>query len=238
MRLTRTLGSCLLTAGLLLPAAASAGPMQDFERQLTATYAHYRAALMQTNQKNKEATEKAIADFEIGWAAILARKASPPPQYMDDHKWSQTLDAVAGVLAEAKGEAAKGELAKSHNTLEAIRDLIGDMRQRNGIITFSDRMNTYHEQMERVVEGRYSTDANGLAKLREDVAVLAFVAEEVERYRPADLDQDQAFKQGLADMKASIVALQAAVRAGDTARLDGLRKALKPPYSRLFAKYG
>jgi hypothetical protein len=230
--------SLSLAVALLLPMLAHAGPVQDFERQLTDVYAHYRAALMQTNQKNQPATEAAIAQFEKGWAGIVARKASPPPQYVGDAKWGETLDKVAAILEKAKTQAAKGDLTQSHETLEAIRYAVAEMRQRNGIVAFSDHMNAYHEQMEIVVAGKYEPGAEGVARLREDVAVLAFLAAEVDRNKPASLAADEAFTQGLAALKASVAALQAAARKGETAKLDELRKALKPPYSRLFVKYG
>lgn len=218
--------------------AASAGPMQDFERQVAGAYAHYRAALLQTNMKNKEATEAAIVAFEKGWGEIATRKASPPPQYAEDAKWGETLDKVGTVIVEAKAEAARGDLAKSHATLEAIRDLIGDLRLRNGVISFSDRINAYHEHMEHVVEGKYGADPESLAKLREDVAVLAFLAADCEKFAPAALAGDAGFKQLLSGMVASVGALQAAARGGDAARIAETRKALKPAYSKLFAKYG
>ena len=227
----------LFAASLLIPLGANAGPVQDFEKQLTGTYAHYRAALFLTNQNKKDETLAALAAFEKGWADILAQKTTPPPQYADDAKWPATLDEVSHVLHGAKGEAERGDLAKSHETLEAIRDLIGDLRLRNGMISFSDRMNAYHEQMEKVAGGNYDGEP-GLAKLREDVAVLAFLANEVERFKPAAFAADPAFVQGLAALTASVAALQTAVRAGDTAKLGELRKAIKPPYSRLFLRYG
>lgn len=227
-----------LSAALLLSGAAGAGPVQEFEKQLTEVYAHYRAALMQTNVKNQAATESAIAAFEKGWSGILARKSSPPPQYADDTRWGETLDKVATILGQAKAEAGKGDLARSHETLEAIRYQIAALRQRNGIVSFSDHMNAYHEQMEIVVGGSYAADAEGLARLREDVAVLAYLMAEVERNRPGQLASDETFSQGVAAMKASVTALQLAVRSGDTTRLTELRKALKPPYSRLFVRYG
>jgi hypothetical protein len=186
-RICRTAVSALAGA-LLLPLSALAGPVADFERDLTAIYAHYRAALFQTNQNNKAATEKAIADFEAGWTrVVLARRASPPPQYADDPKWTETLGKVDAVLIQAKADMARGELAKAHETLEAIRDLIGYLHLRNGIVTFSDRMNAYHEQMEHLVEGSWPVDADGLGKLREETAVLAHLAAELERFKPAAL---------------------------------------------------
>lgn len=237
-RVCQAAGLAALSTLLLLPMGVVAGPMQDFERQLNAAYAHYRAALLQTNLKNKDATQAAIAAFEKGWSEIAGRKSSPPPQYAEDAKWGDTLEQVTKVLAAAKAEAAQGDLTKSHNTLEAIRDLIGDLRQRNGVTSFSDRINTYHEHMEVVVEGKYASDPEGMAKLREDVAVLIFLAKEVEKFKPATFGGDDVFKQVLSGMLASVTALQAAVRSGESARIEELRKALKPAYSKLFARYG
>ena len=226
-------------AAMSLSHAAIAGPVRDFERDLSNAYAHYRAALLSSNQSNKAATEAAIAAFGDAWSKQIAvHKATPPPHYADDTKWGETLDKVTSVIAKSKTEAGAGDLPKAHATLEAIRDLIGDLRLRNGTISYSDRVNIYHEHMEHVVTRTYGADAEGIAKLREDVAVLAFLATDLERFKPAELATDDAFKQALVALKTSVDTLQAAARAGETAKFDPLRKALKPTYSRFFIKFG
>lgn len=220
--------------------SALAGPVRDFERDLSRAYGHYRAALLNSNQSNKPGTESAIAAFDEAWSKQIAlRRETPPPHYADDPRWTETLDKVGAVIAKSKREVQGGDLAKAHVTLEEIRDLIGDLRLRNGTISYSDRVNSYHEQMEHVVQRTYAANADGVAMLREDVAVLAFLAAELEKFKPVDLAADEPFKQALGTLKSSVDALQAAVRSGgDAAQVGALKKALKPAYSKFFIKYG
>lgn len=211
-----------------------AGPFRDAEARVTSAYADYRTALFQTNQKNQAATDAALASFRTKWAALMADwKATPPPQYADDAALGETLAKVAAIAEEAAKLSSAGDLAKSHEALEGIRDALGQMRARNGVVTFSDHMNAYHELMEHVVDHAYSSPAD----LADDVAVLVYLAKEVGANRPASADAAE-FDKGFKAMEASVAALKAAVRSNDAAAIAAARKGLKPPYSRLFAKFG
>ena len=234
----------VLVASLLVVTAfagpASAGPFADFERDLAGAYAPYRTALFQTNQKDKAATEQALANFEARWSGLMkAYRQTPPPQYADDVKWPDTIAAIERVLAKAKGETGKGDLVAAHETLEAIRDELGALRRRNGVVVFSDRMDAYHEKMEETLLAKYNGfDAAGLAQARDNAAVLAYLAGQIERHTPASYKADQAYKEGLAAMIASIKALQDAARADDKPALEKAVKGLKAPYSKVFLRFG
>lgn len=226
------LGSALAFGLMLMPAGA--GPMRDAEAQIGDAYADYRAALFLTNQKKQAETEAALASFARKWSALAAAwKVTAPPQYADDAKLIETLDTVAKVNDEATKLAKAGDLGKSHDVLEDIREALSDLRARNGIIAFSDRMNAYHEVMEHVVDHAYETPA----ALADDVAVLAYLAKDVGENRPAGVDA-AAFDQAFKALDASVEALKAAIKSGDAAAITAARKAIKPPYSRMFLKFG
>ena len=166
------LGIIVLTAS-----AALAGQFAEFEKQVQAVYVPYRNALFQTNKKDKAASEQALGRFSSDWTALTARWGKePPPQYVDDARFASTLADVASAAENARGAISKGDLADAHEILERVRDLLGDLRGRNGIVTFSDRMNAYHEAMEHILASPYGGyDAKGLGDLREDASVLAYL---------------------------------------------------------------
>lgn len=231
------LKTCLMTAAFALSlglAPAFAGPVRDAEAKIADAYGDYRAALYLTNQKKKAETEAALTAFKTKWTALTtAWRTTPPPQYADDGKLGETLDTVAKLTDEATKLANAGDLAKSHDVLEGIRDALGALRARNGIITFSDRMNAYHSVMEHVYDHKYDSPA----AMGEDVAVLAYLIKEIGENRPAGVDAaayDPLFKA----MEGSVAALKAAIKGGDAAAIDTARKAIKPAYSRLFLKFG
>lgn len=223
------------TALLLLGAApVMAGPFRDTEARIAEAYADYRVALFQTNQKNKAATQAALTALQTKWSALVIEWArSTPPQYADDPKLNETIQTVTKLIEVASALADSGDLARSHDVLEGIRDALGDLRRRNGVVVFSDHMNAYHEVMERVFDHGY-TDRTALA---EDVAVLAHLAKEVWLNRPPSADA-AAFEQAYQAMSASVEALRAALRKGDDGAIEAARKALKPPYSRMFLRFG
>lgn len=219
--------------------ATLAGPVADFEASLRAAYADYRGALFQTNAKKPEESARAVTGFMAKWKALGdAAKAAPPPHYADDPMLAETMGAVAKIASTASDEIAAGKLAEAHETLEAIRDQIGDLRARNGIIGFSDRMNAYHANMEAMLGADYQGfNAVGLGRLREDAAVLAFLAADIIAH-PAKEAADPAYAGLIGGLKASVDALVAATRAGDPAAVKAAIDGLKVPYSKLFLKFG
>lgn len=235
VRLCRIGGASLLIIGAT---TAQAGPFADFERALVAAYAPYRAALFQSNQKDKSGTEASLTAFEASWHRLMATyRSTPPPQYADDPDWPATVAGIESIIAAAKAEVAMGDLAKAHDVLEAVRERLGELRARNGVITLSDRLDAYHEKMEQVLTAKpVAGDRTGM--LREDAAVLLHLAELVDRHAPATVKADPAFKGGHAALIASIKALQEAARANDAAAIGTALKGLKPAYARLFVKFG
>ncbi len=219
---------------------ANAGPFNDFEKALAAAYAPYRAALMQTNQKDKAATEQSLQAFGGKWAELMKTyKTAPPPQYADDPKWPETIGSVEQMISAAKNEAAKGDLVKAHNVLEGVRVQLGHLRSRNGVITFSDRMDAYHEKMEQILASTYGGyDIGGIGALREDVTVLAHLAQLLPVHAPAAFGQEPSFKEALAGLNSSIDALQTAARKGDKPSIEKAIQGLKGPYAKMFVKYG
>jgi uncharacterized protein YukE len=223
-------------AALLLLGAVPtmAGPFRDTEARIAEAYADYRAALFQTNQKNKAATQAALAALQTKWAALVIEWArSAPPQYADDPKLGETIQTVTKLIEVSSTLADTGDLVRSHDVLEGIRDALGDLRRRNGVVVFSDHMNAYHEMMERVLDHAYADRA----ALAEDVAVLAYLVKEVWLNRPQSADV-AAFEPAYQAMSNSVEALRAALHKGDDGAIDAARKALKPPYSRLFLRFG
>ncbi len=233
---TRLASAAALTVVLI--GSANAGPVADFETAMRGAYADYRAALFTTNAGKPEAAVKAVAAFQQKWSALAAANAAAPPQYADDPAYAETLAKVASITGKAAVEVAAGKLTEAHETLEAIRFQIGGLHERNGIVGFSDRMNAYHAKMEEVLGKDYSGfDAAGLGALREDAAVLAYLAAGIKAHPPAEAS-DPAFGKLLDGMTDSVTRLANAARSGDPAATKSALGGLKVPYSKLFLKFG
>ena len=236
MTFSRLISAAALT--VVLVGSASAGPFSDFETAMRGAYADYRAALFTTNSGKSEAAVKAVDTFKQKWAALAAANTQAPPQYADDPAFAETLAKVAAIADTAATEVAAGKLPKAHETLEAIRFQIGGLHERNGIVGFSDRMNAYHAKMEEVLTRDYGGfDAAGLGALREDAAVLAYLAADIKAHPPAEA-ANPAYGKLLDAMLDSVAKLGTAAKSGDAAAAKAALGGLKVPYSKLFLKFG
>lgn len=229
-----------LVAAIALPIAAlAAGPFTEFETGLRDAYGQYRAALFQSNTGNSDATTKAMQALSEKWAVLEQDWGkSPPPQYAGDAAFPDTLTTVGTIIAAASKEVAAGDLAKAHVTLEDIRAEVGALHIRNGIMTFSDRMNAYHAKMEQVL-GRDLAELGDKSTvvLLEDAAVLAYLAEDIAAH-PAPEASDPAYAPLVEAVRQSVLALQTAAQAGDPVTAKAAVGQLKVPYAKLFAKFG
>lgn len=229
----------LLFGSVLLPAVGTAGPVQDAEQQLRSVYGDYRVALFQSSGGNADATVKALESLNQKWEALSQEWTfALPPQYADDSLLGGTMTSVDTVIDKAADEAARGDLAMAHVTLEAVRSEIGDLHGRNGVIGFSDRMNAYHAEMEKVLDGEAGIESKvGLAALQDAAAVLAYLAADIAAH-PAPEAADPAYEPLLDGLLKSVQALQSAAQSGDAAGMKAAIAGLKPAYSKLFLKFG
>ena len=236
----RLLHCTLAAAGLAISTMTWAGPVHDFEVSFREAYADYRSALFATNSGDAAATDRALTGFSNKWMALVSRwGATPPPQYADDPTWPEVLKSASAIISRASDAVRSGGLPAAHEILEHFRDEIGALHARNDIVTISDRMNAYHEKMEKVLgDGYEGWDAAGRARLAGDMAVLAYLAEDLDRHRPAALVGSTEFQGLMGAVRSSIAAVNQALAGGQP---DAIRKAvggLKPAYSKFFLRFG
>ena len=238
MKPRHLLAAMALAAGLIGSAGLQAGPIGDFESELRQAYGAYRTALFQTNRNDRDASAGAMEAFASRWSALQARWKNAPPHYAEDEKFTLSLGQVAMIASKASAELGQGALSAAHETLEQIRGSIAEMRARNGITSFSDRMNAYHVAMERVLSASYGGfDPTGLGKLRESAAVLSYLVEGL-RTPPAGAGESQEFRSLLDRVAQSVDKLLAAARDGNAEAAKVALAGLKQPYGLFFLKFG
>lgn len=218
--------------------AHAADPVTDAINQ---AYGPYRAALFRTNSKAQAESEQAIAQTQQAWKSIMDRFAGKPPiPYDSDPAFGATLNEVAKVYEQAATEIRDQKLPQAHETLEKARDLIAELRRRNGTIVFSDHMNAYHAEMEHLLEQgpALTTAPQGVLTLMERVGVLGYLATQLRSQAPKTLVNDAEFGTALQALEASVAALRKAVMNEDAAAVRDALGKLKTPYSRMFLKFG
>lgn len=205
---------------------------------MRAAYSDYRAALFQTNSGNQKESVKIIDRFRQEWVELVKANPQAPPQYADDAGYTLTLNKVSELAQSAAMQSSANKLADAHGTLEGIRDQIGGLHERNGVIGFSDRMNAYHAKMEQVLGRDYDGfSATGLGELREDAAVLAYLIGDISAHSPVEAD-DPGYPLLLDGVSTSVTSLAKAAQAGDGAAAKRAVDGLKVPYSKFFLKFG
>lgn len=235
-----TLRTLALGLGLLCtaPLAWSADPLSD---AMTQAYAPYRAALFRTNSQAQAESVEAIAKARDAWRGVVAGHANAAPAPYDrDPAVKETLLAVQAVYDKAAAQIAERQLAETHQTLEAARDLMSDLRRRNGVVVFSDHMNAYHAQMEVLLKQgpKLLADTQGLMTLAGDAGALSYLAQRLSSEAPPALRAQPEFGTLLQGVLDSVGRLQSALRVQDAAGAKAALEQLKKPYSLFFLKFG
>lgn len=229
-----------VTVLFLTVGAACASPVAEFEASYRAMYASYRTALFATNAGDPAKATEALAGFADQWNALATTyAAAPPPQYADDPLWPETVAGVTAFVDEAGSSVAAGKLPEAHEILEGVRNTFSELHSRNGIETFSDRMNAYHAQMEIVLgTDAGALDAAMMPTLLENAGVLAYLAQDVLVAPPPEAEGNAQYATLAGEFDASVVAFVAAVRAADVPAIQAAIAKLKPAYSKFFVKFG
>lgn len=228
-----------LLAALSMGALAhAADPVTDL---MQAANTPYRMALYKTNGKDLAEAQQALVQAQQTWNQLSTRFGTQPAAPYDrDPAFAASVAEVGKVYTQALKEVSVGQLGTAHNTLERVRDIMAEMRQRNNVVVFSDHMNAYHSQMELIMEHGNETLAQpkGMLLLTAQAGALAYLARQLAVQAPAEIAKNAEFTELLKATNQSVANLESALLNQDqTAVKDALGK-LKGPYSKLFAKFG
>jgi hypothetical protein len=232
--------SWLLAAGLVL-AGSPACAGDALTEAIDAAYPPYRSALFRTNSGEAAESAQAIDTARQKWTALRMRfEAGPPAPYDRDRTLARTFAEVDAVYARAAAEVRDRRLAQAHETLEAVRDLLGELRRRNGVVAWSDHVNAYHAEMEKVLlDGPKLLDGTGgITALALQAGALEHLARRLDTEAPATLRAQPGFGEALLAVQASVDMLRSALLAQDAAAIRRAIAPLKPPFSRLFLRFG
>lgn len=229
--------SCVLTVAMPRPGLA-ADPATD---AMQAAYAPYRVALFRTNSGAQRESALALATASQAWQAVVDRfAAQPPAPYDRDAQFAATLARVGAVYARASVQIDEQHLGEAHETLEQARELVAQLRRRNGVQVYSDHMNAYHAEMEQLLAAGPQELAapKGWMWLMARVGTLDYLARRLRSEAPADLLAQPDFPPLLQALEASVADLRAAALEGNLAATRQAMGQLKAPYSKLFLKFG
>lgn len=137
----------LLILANLLPGtpARSAETLAAFNTAVAGADAHFRTA---SHYLRVGAADPAVLELEAldgAWQEIVARFADAPPEpFAADSEWRNALTSIAGRAAAAHAIAAAGNLTEAREALLPLRETLGTLRRRNGVVVFADCLDEIH----------------------------------------------------------------------------------------------
>ncbi len=234
---------CIKTISLIAALCAStfafAGdPVTD---AMVTANAPYRMALYKTNGISQTEALQAVTQARQAWNQFsLQYAAKPAAPYDRDAAFAKSVAAVSAVYEKALAEVNANDIKLAHDTLEAVRDITAEMRQRNQVVVFSDHMNAYHSQMETMMSQGHTalSQPKGLLHMTAQTGALSYLAKQLGLQASENLSKNPEFTSLMNAVNQSVSQLEAAVLNQDVAATKEAISKLKGPYSKLFAKFG
>jgi hypothetical protein len=208
---------------------------------MQAAYGPYRVALFKTNSNSQAEAQQAMTQAQQSWGKLASQFGTKPPAPYDrDAAFATSLAEVSKVYAKATEQVAANQLTAAHDTLEAARDIMAELRHRNQVVVYSDHMNAYHQEMEHVLIDGTKTLAlpNGMQQLTAQAGVLTYLSNKLNTEAPANYKSNPEFVDLLKAVDKSVADLQAALFAQNAVAVKEAMGKVKGPYSKLFLKFG
>jgi len=234
----------MLKPALLLAALMAAGlahAADPFTEAMQQAYAPYRNAMFKLNSGDQEPARQAVTKAQQSWAGVVAQfSAKPPVPYDQDAAFAASLAEVGNIYAKVAAEVEANQLPQAHTILKQVSRAMADIRQRSNVVTFTDHVNAYHVQMEKVlIEGpKLLQAADGKLQLMAQVGALDYLARRLQTQAPASYLQNPEFKVLQAALAQSVADLKVALLQPGEPDLKAVLGSVKTSYSKLFAKFG
>jgi hypothetical protein len=226
-----------LSAGAFVPVFAADAVTDTMQ----AAYGPYRVALFKTNSNSQAEAQLAMTQAQQSWGKLATQFGSKPPAPYDrDAAFSTSVADVSKVYAKATEQVTANQLTAAHETLEAARDIMAQLRRRNQVVVYSDHMNAYHSEMEHVLidGGKTLALPNGMQQLTAQVGALAYLSKRLNTEAPANYLSNPEFVELLKAVDKSVADLQGALLAQNASAVKEAIEKIKAPYSKLFLKFG
>jgi hypothetical protein len=208
----------LLTA-LLAPTALFADD-PDFQSAYDGAYEHYREASFHGRTGNTPVAALALDEFIVKWSALEARFAdSPPAEYAGDANWKTTLGKILARAETGLNALDADDPEAAREAINPIRGILGDLRRRNNVVTFSDHVDALSAAMDVLARYRREVkdlgDAEMVAMAREQAAIVAALFEECRSEAASDVVDDPEFKRLVDGAAESMEKLRESLETGD-----------------------
>jgi hypothetical protein len=224
-------------------AGATAESPAEFLEASAKAYAPYRSAMSYLKTGNPGLAALALDATAARWATLCDRfRDRPPGAFAKDPDWQASLDGITGRIADARAKLEAGDAKGARTALAPVRADLGDLRRRNGIETFSDRIDAFSAAMDAIWVHRRNppdmTDPEALAALAEQAAALRRALEHVAAEPPEKTAADLQFQRLVAGALGSIATIDRAIEAGNSALLISALREIHSSEQLLWMNFG
>ncbi len=232
-----------LFAALLWPTAARAETTAAFLEASAEAYAPYRGALSYLHTGNAGLAALALDAMAARWAALSDRfRDRPPAAFAADPAWRASLDAITGRIETARARLEAGDPQGAAAALAPIRAALGDLRRRNGIVTFSDRIDAFSAAMEAMWVHRRNppdmADPQAIAALAEQARALLLALLDVATEAPKKIAADPQFQRLIEGAFGSMGSIDGAIQLRDQTILISTLRELRSTERLLWLYFG
>jgi hypothetical protein len=206
----------------------------------------YIPALALTKQEKAAPSQMAIGRLTQRWLQLRPRIEK---SLASDEKWPSSVTEIDVAIATSARQIREGQLAEAHETLEVIRNLMMEARQRQEFPYPLDALSEFHTTMEEIVKPamKYTpgtiTDQD-IERLRtlSVVADKQWVVVEATKFDlnlfGIDLSKAAQLKEFLVQERKAIDDLKNALNQEDVATIIQRARGLKPPFARAYMFFG
>ncbi len=204
----------------VLAPSGRAGDAPGFVLDQADAYARYREAAFYARTGNVAVAGLALDEFIVKWTALLEKYANhPPADYAGDAAWKDTLQDVLGRAETGLEALDAGDPEAATDAINPIRNILGDMRRRNNVVTYSDHVNALSAAMDVLARYRREVrdlgDASVVAMVREQAAVVEALFEKCRDQAAREVATDPEFKRLVDGAAESMAKLQESLETKD-----------------------
>jgi hypothetical protein len=203
----------------------------------------YIPVLALTTQNDAVGSRKSMDTLLMKWNAFKGTYYTAMPQ---DLQWKPDLDTVGTTINSANVRITEGNLSAAHAELEQFRLTMLDLRTRNNIDYFIDKLTRFHAPMETIVLAAQdkSPDNVDVAAIQQaypdavakweavktgtiDATLYGFTLDKLAQIEILKANQTRALNN-----------LKTALDSGNTTTIGTTAVAIKGPFSILFSSFG
>lgn len=221
--------------------AQAVSPPPSLLADMAALDQAYIPVLALSTQNDAAGSRKSMDTLLVKWKAFRSTYYTAMPQ---DPQWKPDLDTVDATIRDADARIAEGNLSAAHAGLEQFRLTMLDLRTRNHIDYFIDKLTRFHGPMETIVLAAPDKDHVDVAAIRQaypdavakwDTVRTGTIDATLYGFTPEKMAQVQALE---ANETRALDNLGAALEAGNTTTIGTTAVAIKGPFSVLFSSFG